>query len=86
MVKDGIQIVLILKKTPKYTCLMGKIVEKDQGQTLFASQLASYEALDQKTKNKIQNLVGIFSSAGPISANHGLRERQREELESLKIL
>ena len=56
-----------LNKTPKYTCLMGKIVRKDQGQTLFASQLASYEALDQKTKDKIENLVGIFSSAGPIS-------------------
>ena len=35
-----------LDKTPKYTCLMGKIVRKDQGQTLFASQMASYEALD----------------------------------------
>ena len=55
--------------TPKYTCLMGKIVKRDQGQTLFASQLASYEALDQETKDKIQNLVGIFSSAGPISRN-----------------
>ena len=30
-----------LDKTPKYTCLMGKIVKKDQGQTLIASQLAS---------------------------------------------
>ena len=56
-----------LEKTPKYTCLMGKIVKRDQGQTLFASQLSSYEALDQETKDKIQNLVGIFSSAGPIS-------------------
>ena len=66
-----------LDKTPKYTCLMGKIVKKDQGQTLFASQLASYEALDQKTKDKIENLVGIFSSAGPISITRLEREAER---------
>ena len=66
-----------LNKTPKYTCLMGKIVRKDQGQTLFASQLASYEALDQKTKDKIENLVGIFSSAGPISVTRLEREAER---------
>ena len=66
-----------LNKTPKYTCLMGKIVKKDQGQTLFASQLASYEALDQKIKDQIQNLVGIFSSAGPISITRLEREAER---------
>ena len=66
-----------LDKTPKYTCLMGKIVKRDQGQTLFASQLASYEALDQETKDKIQNLVGIFSSAGPISVTRLEREAER---------
>ena len=66
-----------LKKTPKYTCLMGKIVKRDQGQTLFASQLASYEALDQETKDKIQNLVGVFSSAGPISVTRLEREAER---------
>ncbi|MAV56633.1 MAG: taurine dioxygenase, partial [Candidatus Pelagibacter sp.] len=63
--------------TPKYTCLMGKIVKRDQGQTLFASQLSSYEALDQETKDKIQNLVGIFSSAGPISVTRLEREAER---------
>ena len=66
-----------LEKTPKYTRLMGKIVKRDQGQTLFASQLASYEALDQETKDKIQNLVGIFSSAGPISVTRLEREAER---------
>ncbi len=66
-----------LEKTPKYTCLMGKIVKRDQGQTLFASQLSSYEALDQETKDKIQNLVGIFSSAGPISVTRLEREAER---------
>ncbi len=65
-----------LKKTPKYTCLMGKIVKNDQGQTLFASQLASYEALDEKTKNQIENLIGVFSSAGPISATRLERESE----------
>ena len=66
-----------LDKTPKYTCLMGKIVKRDQGQTLFASQLSSYEALDRETKDKIQNLVGIFSSAGPISVTRLEREAER---------
>ena len=66
-----------LSKTPRYTCLMGKIVEKDQGQTLFASQFASYEALDQKTKDKIKNLIGVFSSAGPISETRLERESER---------
>ena len=66
-----------LDKTPRYTCLMGKIVEKDQGQTLFASQFASYEALDQKTRDKIKNLIGVFSSAGPISETRLERESER---------
>ena len=66
-----------LNKTPKYTCLMGKIVKKDQGQTLFASQLASYEALDKNTKDKIENLIGIFSSSGPISVTRLEREAER---------
>ena len=66
-----------LSKTPRYTCLMGKIVEKNQGQTLFASQFASYEALDEKTKDKIKDLVGIFSSAGPISVTRLERESER---------
>ena len=66
-----------LNKTPKYTCLMGKVVRKDQGQTLFASQLPSYDALDKKTKDKIQNLVGIFSSSGPISVTRLEREAER---------
>ena len=56
---------------------MGKIVKKDQGQTLFASQLASYDALDKKTKDKIENLVGVFSSAGPISVTRLEREAER---------
>ncbi len=66
-----------LSKTPRYTCLMGKVVDKNQGQTLFASQFASYEALDTKTKEKIENLVGIFSSAGPISETRLEREAER---------
>ena len=66
-----------LSETPKYTCLMGKVVKKDQGQTLFASQLASYEALDQKTKDKIESLIGVFSSAGPISITRLEREAER---------
>ena len=66
-----------LDETPKYTCLMGKIVKKDQGQTLFASQFASYDSLDQNTKDKIENLVGIFSSAGPISVTRLEREAER---------
>mgnify|MGYP001181447137 CR=1 len=66
-----------LNKTPRYTCLMGKIVKKDQGETLFASQLASYQALDDNTKNKIDKLVGVFSSAGPISVTRLEREAER---------
>jgi len=62
---------------PRYTCLMGKIVEKNQGETLFASQFAAYEALDQQTKEKIENLVGIFSSSGPIAETRLEREAER---------
>ena len=66
-----------LKKTPRYTCLMGKVVDKNQGHTLFASQFASYEALNEKTKDEIKDLVGIFSSAGPISVTRLERESER---------
>ena len=66
-----------LYTVPRYTCLMGKVVEKNQGQTLFASQFAAYEALDQQTKERIKNLVGIFSSTGPISETRLEREVER---------
>ena len=62
---------------PRYTCLMGKVVEKNQGETLFASQFAAYESLDEKTKKKIENLVGIFSSYGPISETRLEREAEK---------
>ena len=38
---------------------------------------ASYKALDQKTKGKIKNLIGVFSSAGPISETRLERESER---------
>jgi len=66
-----------LNSVPRYTCLKGVIVNKNQGETLFASQFASYESLDQKMKEKIQNLIGIFSSAGPISETRIEREVER---------
>jgi len=66
-----------LNIVPRYTCLMGKVVEKNQGETLFASQFAAYESLDEKTKKKIENLVGIFSSSGPISETRLEREVER---------
>ena len=67
-----------LDKTPKYTCLMGKIVKRDQGQTLFASQLASYEALDQETKDKIENLE-VIHSAGLPYADDGFYATEKVE-------
>jgi len=66
-----------LDTVPRYTCLMGKVVKKSQGETLFASQFAAYDSLDQETKEKIKNLVGVFSSAGPISETRLERESER---------
>ena len=57
--------------------ILGKIVQKLQGQTLFASQTAAYETLDKETKVKINDLVGVFSSSGPISSTRLERESER---------
>ena len=66
------------KNPPRYTMLLGKIVpEKGLGNTEFASQYLAYEKLPEKYKKKIENLKGIFSSAGPISVTRVEREREK---------
>jgi len=56
------------KQPPKYTMLYSiKIPQKGKGNTLFASQYASYENLPKEDQKKIKNLKAIFSAEGSIS-------------------
>ena len=53
---------------PRYTMLLGKEIPENQGDTIFSSGFNAYEKLSTEIKEKINNAVGVFSSAGPISA------------------
>ena len=56
------------KLPPKFTMLYSiKTPEKGKGNTLFASQYASYDDLSIEDKEKIENLKAEFSADGPIS-------------------
>ena len=55
------------KQPPEFTMLYSiKTPEKGKGNTLFASQYASYENLPKENQRKIENLKAIFSAEGPI--------------------
>ena len=56
------------KNPPKFTMLYSiKTPQRGKGNTLFASQYASYENLSGEYKKKIENLKAIFSADGSIS-------------------
>ena len=56
------------KNPPKFTMLYSITTPtRGKGNTLFASQYASYNALTKEKQKKIENLKAIFSADGPIS-------------------
>ena len=56
------------QQPPKFTMLYSiKTPERGKGNTLFASQYASYECLPKEDQKKIENLKALFSADGPIS-------------------
>ena len=56
------------KQPPKFTMLYSiKTPAKGKGNTLFASQYASYENLPKEDQKKIEKLKAVFSAEGPIS-------------------
>ena len=55
------------EQPPQYTMLYSiKTPKKGKGNTLFASQYASYENLLKEYQKKIENLKALFSAEGPI--------------------
>ena len=68
MGKVGIQTHVTRNSPRKLTMLYSiKTPKKGKGNTLFASQYASYEYLPKNDQKEIENLKAIFSADGPIS-------------------
>ena len=66
------------KQPPKFTMLYSiKTPEKGKGNTLFASQYASYENLSKEDQKKIENLIAVFSADGPISKTIAYRVAEK---------
>jgi len=66
------------KQPPKFTMLYSiKTPEKGKGNTLFASQYASYENLPKKYQKKIEKLKAVFSAEGPISKTVAYRVAEK---------
>ena len=61
---------------PRYTMLMGIEIPYGQGNTIFSSGFNAYEKLPDDIKSQINDAVGIFSSAGPISVTRLEREKE----------
>ena len=63
---------------PQYTMLYSiKSPPRGKGNTLFASQYASYEKLDLEIQKKIANLKAVFSADGPISKTRNNRVAEK---------
>ena len=75
------------KQPPKFTMLYSiKIPGKGKGNTLFASQYASYKNLLKQDKKKIENLKAVFSAEGPISKTLTYRIAEKGTGVNLKSL
>ena len=51
-----------LDSPPSATMLYGRVIPPHGGDTLYANQLAAYEALDESTKQRLDGLQGIHSA------------------------
>jgi len=75
------------KKPPKFTMLYSiKTPQKGKGNTLFASQYASYENLSKEDQKKIKNLKAVFSAEGPISKTVAYRVAEKGTGVNSKLL
>ena len=75
------------KQPPKFTMLYSiKTTEKGKGNTLFASQYASYENLPKEDQKKIENLKAEFSAEGPISKTVAYRVAEKGTGVNSKLL
>ena len=75
------------KQPPKFTMLYSiKTPEKGKGNTLFASQYASYENLPKEDQKKIEKLKAVFSAEGPISKTVAYRVAEKGTGVNSKLL
>ena len=75
------------KQPPKFTMLYSiKTPEKGKGNTLFASQYASYENLSKEDRKKIEKLKAVFSAEGPISKTVAYRVAEKGTGVNSKLL
>jgi len=66
------------KNPPRFTMLLAKVVPpRGQGNTEFSSQYLAYDKLPDNYKKKLENVKGVFSSLGKISASRVEREKEK---------
>ena len=68
------------KNPPRFTMLLAKVVPpRGQGNTEFSSQYMAYDKLPDEYKKKLENINGVFSSLGKISASRIEREKENSK-------
>ena len=70
---------------PAGTCLFGKIIPTEGGDTLFANQHIALEHMSSTLRNKLEGKLAIHSALVPYSPGGGYGDKDREKGRSMDI-
>ena len=70
---------------PAGTCLFGKIIPTEGGDTLFANQHIALEHMSSTLRNKLEGKLAIHSALVPYSPGGGYGDKDREQGRSMDI-
>ena len=70
---------------PAGTCLFGKIIPTEGGDTLFANQHIALEYMSSSLRNKLEGKLAIHSALVPYSPGGGYGDKDREQGRSMDI-
>ena len=70
---------------PAGTCLFGKIIPTEGGDTLFANQHIALEHMSSSLRNKLEGKLAIHSALVPYSPGGGYGDKDREQGRSMDI-
>tara|TARA_X000000368_G_scaffold401054_1_gene373547 strand:- start:1634 stop:2482 length:849 start_codon:yes stop_codon:yes gene_type:complete len=70
---------------PAGTCLFGKIIPTEGGDTLFANQHIALEHMSSSLRNKLEGKLAIHSALVPYSPGGGYGDKDREKGRSMDI-
>ena len=73
------------KNPPAGTCLFGKIIPSEGGDTLFANQHLALERMPSELRKKLEGKKAIHSALVPYSPGGGYGDKDREMGRSMDI-